>query len=167
MPPATFTFGPYTLPVSEAFYLTPLTVAIVNIKPILPGHILVLPRRATPRFCDLSPAEVADLWTTVHTLAPGLEKHFSAQALTMAIQDGQHAGQSVPHVHVHVIPRRGGDFERNDDVYDRLDDADMAPSKPAVDAPDHRPQRTQHEMAREAAVLRTLFDGSLPLDPDV
>jgi diadenosine tetraphosphate (Ap4A) HIT family hydrolase len=36
-------------------------------------------------------------------------------------QDGPAAGQTVPHVHVHVLPRRAGDFARNDDVYDELD----------------------------------------------
>ena len=37
-----------------------------------------------------------------------------------------HAGQSVPHVHVHVLPRRPGDFKSNDDVYDAIDDASKA-----------------------------------------
>ena len=39
------------------------------------------------------------------------------------MKDGQHAGQSVPHVHVHILPRRPGDFEKNDDVYDAIDDS--------------------------------------------
>ena len=38
-------------------------------------------------------------------------------------QDGETAGQSVPHVHVHCLPRKAGDFKRNDDVYDALDAA--------------------------------------------
>ena len=42
------------------------------------------------------------------------------------LQDGVHAGQSVPHVHVHVLPRRPGDFKSNDDVYDAIDDASKA-----------------------------------------
>jgi bis(5'-adenosyl)-triphosphatase len=44
----------------------------------------------------------------------------------LIMQDGQDAGQSVPHVHVHVLPRRPGDFHRNDDVYDAIDDNDAA-----------------------------------------
>ena len=39
------------------------------------------------------------------------------------MQDGVHAGQSVPHVHIHVLPRRPGDFANNDDVYDAIDGA--------------------------------------------
>lgn len=38
-------------------------------------------------------------------------------------QDGPAAGQTVPHVHVHCLPRRPGDLKRNDDVYDAIDDS--------------------------------------------
>ena len=38
------------------------------------------------------------------------------------LQDGPAAGQSVPHVHVHILPRKTGDFENNDEVYDAIDD---------------------------------------------
>jgi predicted metal-dependent phosphotriesterase family hydrolase len=43
-------------------------------------------------------------------------------------QDGASAGQTVPHVHVHVLPRKAGDFKENDEIYDAIDEAakDMA-----------------------------------------
>ena len=40
-------------------------------------------------------------------------------------QDGPEAGQTVPHVHVHVLPRRAGDFENNDEVYDAINTSDQ------------------------------------------
>lgn len=118
----------------------------MNTKPIVPGHCLVLSRRVTPRLTDLSPDEAADLWRTVHLVAPKLQSYFGGEALTIAVQDGPAAGQTVPHVHVHILPRKSGDFPRNDDVYTALD----VPDK------DRKP-RTLDEMATEAFALRPLF----------
>lgn len=36
------------------------------------------------------------------------------------LQDGPQAGQTVPHVHIHIVPRKGGDFENNDEIYDAV-----------------------------------------------
>ena len=46
---------------------------------------------------------------------------YEATASTVTIQNGPDAGQSVPHVHVHVMPRQKGDFEVNDDVYREIE----------------------------------------------
>ena len=51
-----------------------------------------------------------------------IEQYFGAESLTLAIQDGPAAGQSVPHVHIHCLPRRYGDFKNNDEVYDAIDE---------------------------------------------
>lgn len=42
-------------------------------------------------------------------------------ALVFSLQDGAMAGQTVPHVHIHVLPRRAGDFAKNDEVYDAIE----------------------------------------------
>jgi hypothetical protein len=65
------------------------------------------------------------MWQTAQRVGRVLEKHHGASALTLAIQDGADAGQTVPHVHVHVLPRRGGDFERNDEVYPAIEKAEQ------------------------------------------
>jgi diadenosine tetraphosphate (Ap4A) HIT family hydrolase len=44
------------------FATSPLSFAFVNLKPVVPGHVLVSPKRVVPRFADLSEEEVADLW---------------------------------------------------------------------------------------------------------
>ena len=52
--------------------------------------------------------EHVDLFQSVRVVSNALEKHYSADALNIAIQDGKDAGQSVPHVHVHILPRKSG-----------------------------------------------------------
>ncbi len=72
------------------------------------------------RFSDLTTEEVADIFSCVHRISPVLESVFTATSLSIVIQDGVDAGQTVPHVHVHLLPRRHGDFQRNDDIYDAV-----------------------------------------------
>ncbi|GAA6099972.1 bis(5'-adenosyl)-triphosphatase [Tachysurus ichikawai] len=57
--------------------------------------VLVCPLRPVERFRDLRPDEVADLFCTAQRVANAVEKHFSASSLTIAIQDGPEAGQTV------------------------------------------------------------------------
>jgi bis(5'-adenosyl)-triphosphatase len=151
---------------SEVFATTPLSFAFVNLKPVVPGHVLVCPKRVAPRFAELSAAEVADMWTLAQRVGAAVEPHFGADSLTLAIQDGPAAGQTVAHVHVHVLPRKAGDFEPNDKVYDAVDDASKElPAAAAaregggdrVDLDKERKPRTAEEMAAEAAELRALF----------
>lgn len=154
MSPSSFLFGPHLIRQSEVFLTSTLSFAFVNLKPILPGHVLVCPRRIVPRFKDLDNAEVSDLFLLVHKISDRLERIFNGTAMTISIQDGSDAGQSVPHVHVHVIPRRKGDFARNDDIYQEINGW-------KVDADEDREPRTLDEMAKEAEFLREQFNATI------
>ncbi|KAF4635887.1 hypothetical protein G7Y89_g2214 [Cudoniella acicularis] len=57
-------FGPFEV-TDQVFYKTPLCYALVNIKPILPGHVLVIPYRQAKRLTDLTSEEISDLFTAV------------------------------------------------------------------------------------------------------
>ena len=114
-------FGPHAIGPDQVIVRDDLAAAIVNIRPLVPGHTLVITTRPCARFADLTPAEVAALWTLAQRVGRGLEALHCADALTFSMQDGAGAGQSVPHVHVHVLPRRPGQFAHNDDVYDALE----------------------------------------------
>uniref|UniRef100_A0AAR2KC80 Bis(5'-adenosyl)-triphosphatase n=1 Tax=Pygocentrus nattereri TaxID=42514 RepID=A0AAR2KC80_PYGNA len=138
---ATIRFGQHVIKATSVFLQTELSFALVNRKPVVPGHVLVCPLRLVERFRDLRPDEVADLFTTTQRVADIVEKHFKASSLTIAIQ----------HVHVHVLPRRAGDFERNDSIYDELQKHD----KDSEDVPSK--WRSEEEMAKEATELRGLF----------
>nr|ABA91201.1 HIT domain containing protein [Oryza sativa Japonica Group] len=116
---AAYKFGPYKIDAREVFHSTPLSYAMVNLRPLLP----VCPKREVKRFADLSSNEISDLWVTAKEVGIRLEQYHKASSLTFAIQclqDGPQAGQTVPHVHIHVIPRKKGDFEKNDEIYDAL-----------------------------------------------
>ncbi|XP_020584336.1 bifunctional bis(5'-adenosyl)-triphosphatase/adenylylsulfatase FHIT [Phalaenopsis equestris] len=151
-----FTFGPYKINPSEVFYSTKLSYALVNLRPLLPGHVLVCPRRGVKRFADLTADETADLWLVAKEVGGKLERHHKASSLTFAIQDGPQAGQTVAHVHIHIIPRKSGDFEKNDEIYDAIDMKEKQ-LKESLDLDLDRKDRTFEEMAREAEEYRFLF----------
>ena len=86
--PSPLYFGPWNLDRSQVFYHSEHVLGIVNLKPLVPGHVLIIPKRVVNRIADLSPSELQDLFSTVQIVGPTLEKHFGASALNIAIQDG-------------------------------------------------------------------------------
>ena len=77
--------------------------------PIVPGHVLVCPVRCVPRFEDLTAEERTAIFDMATLLRASLTKVFSAEGFHCVWNAGKVAGQSVPHFHLHVIPRREGD----------------------------------------------------------
>lgn len=118
--------------------------------------MLVCPRREVKRFAELTTDETSDLWLTAQKVGKQLESYHKASSLTFAIQDGPQAGQTVPHVHIHIIPRKSGDFEKNDEIYDALDVKEKE-MKQSLDLDKERKDRSIEEMAEEADEYRKLF----------
>ena len=154
-------FGKFKISRDQIFYSASnnLTKAFVNLRPIVPGHVLVIPARVVPRMEDLTEEEYIDLWKGVREVQRMIESVYGASSSNVAVQDGRSAGQSVPHVHVHILPRKDGDFERNDDMYDALQEwapRDELQQKISLDVPedDDRRDRTVVEMAEEATLYR-------------
>ncbi|KAK3678459.1 Dinucleoside triphosphate hydrolase [Recurvomyces mirabilis] len=106
---------------SQVFHITKHSFAIVNLKPLLPGHILVSPLAVKPSLSDLSHDEVSDLFTTVTRIQRTLKRLYKADAFNVAVQDGEAAGQSVSHVHCHVIPRQREDAGGDDKIHQWLE----------------------------------------------
>ncbi|XP_077181111.1 bis(5'-adenosyl)-triphosphatase [Paroedura picta] len=142
-------FGQHLIKPSVVFLKTELSFALVNRKPVVPGHVLICPLRPVERFRELHPEEVADLFCMTQRVGNVVEQHFGGTSLTIAVQDGPEAGQTVKHVHVHILPRKTGDFSRNDNVYEELQrhDKEDTPGK----------WRSEEEMAAEATVLKKYF----------
>lgn len=141
---------------SQVFYENDSAAAIVNLKPVVPGHVLVIPKTHYERFTDIPPADLAKLFDAVQAVGNVVEHAFSGDSLSIAIQDGPNAGQTVAHVHVHVLPRRAGDIEPNDAVYEHLERFGLelrSIHEKQVDS-DRKP-RSPEQMRAEADWLRT------------
>lgn len=75
---------------------------------------------------------------------------------SVVIQDGPQAGQTVPHVHIHVLPRKAGDFEKNDEIYDAIEVKEKELQQ-KLDLDKERKDRSLEEMNQEADQYRSLF----------
>jgi histidine triad (HIT) family protein len=85
----------------------PDVVAFLDARPLLPGHVLVVPRVHVPDFAALPPALLSALFGAAQRLAVAVEAALGADGAFVAVN--HKVSQSVPHVHVHVVPRRRGD----------------------------------------------------------
>jgi histidine triad (HIT) family protein len=94
---------------SRTVYEDDDVLAFLDANPLAPGHTLVVPKSHRGRLNDADADEAADVFGAVHELTPRIESAVDAPATTVAINNGEAAGQEVPHVHVHVIPRFEGD----------------------------------------------------------
>ncbi|KAK4538807.1 hypothetical protein CDCA_CDCA20G4832 [Cyanidium caldarium] len=153
-----YAFGPHRIRRGvEVFFSTRLTYAMVNVRPIVEHHVLVVPRRCVARFADMTHEEVCDLWLSAQCIGARLEVYGQARGVTglqFVLQDGSGSGQTVPHVHVHVVPRAPGDFEPNDLVYEALERSPLRRLSP--DAATQR-NRSDEDMTVEREELRRLF----------
>lgn len=86
-----------------------LLFAFLDINPLSEGHTLLIPKRVVARVADLTPEEAAELGRVLPMLAKKVLAATGAPGCNILLNDGRVAGQEVPHVHYHVIPRRPDD----------------------------------------------------------
>jgi histidine triad (HIT) family protein len=87
----------------------PGTVAFLDVSPLADGHVLVVPEVHVARVEDLEEEAAAALFRAVTRLAGPVRIAVGAAGTTIGINDGDATGQTVPHVHVHIVPRWEGD----------------------------------------------------------
>ena len=90
---------------SRTVYEDETTLAFLDVNPLAPGHTLVIPKDHCHRVQDCDAALAGDVFATVAAVAPAIEAAVDAPATTIAVNNGEAAGQEVPHAHVHVVPR--------------------------------------------------------------
>lgn len=93
-----------TLP-SFKLYEDAKTLAIMDINPASPGHALVLPKEHGQAIFDISADAVAAVSATAQKIAKAADIALNPAGITVLQANGPGAAQSVPHYHVHVIPR--------------------------------------------------------------
>ncbi len=79
--------------------------------PVSKGHALVIPKRHNASFFDTSTEERDALLTGLDYARQRIDEDHQPAAFNIGINDGQAAGQTVPHLHIHVIPRYDGDVD--------------------------------------------------------
>ena len=84
------------------------TLAFMDVMPQAEGHTLVIPKAPCRGLLDADPAALAALMASVQTVARAVRTAFSADGLTLFQFNEAAGGQTVFHLHVHVIPRREG-----------------------------------------------------------
>ncbi len=84
-------------------------LAFLDAAPMAHGHTLVVPRAHVERFTELSEAQAGRLFAVAVRVGRALKEALGAPGFTVGLNDGRVAGQGVPHVHLHLVPRFPGD----------------------------------------------------------
>ena len=84
------------------------TLAFMDVMPQAEGHVLVIPKEPAESILDLSAHGAAAMIATAQRVAKAVKKSLNAPGIMLAMLNGAPAGQSVFHVHFHIIPRSAG-----------------------------------------------------------
>jgi diadenosine tetraphosphate (Ap4A) HIT family hydrolase len=95
----------------EVLFKADTAMAILDSFPISPGHALVIPKRHVADYFELTAEEQNELWQLVNRCKMILQDRFHPDGFNIGINVGEMAGQSIFHVHIHLIPRYKGDMK--------------------------------------------------------
>lgn len=98
-----------TLPSDRAIDSNNSGMVIRDGFPVSPGHTLIIPTRHIGSFFELTDTERAELFALLDHAKFGLDQEYHPDGYNIGINDGAAAGQTVPHLHIHLIPRYQGD----------------------------------------------------------
>lgn len=83
--------------------------AILDIMPRAPGHTMVIPRKHSVNLLDLPVEEIGPVFEAVQKVAARIKEVLNPDGFTIGINHGGVSGQTVPHLHIHILPRFNGD----------------------------------------------------------
>jgi len=93
---------------SVKVYEDALTLAFMDIMPSTEGHTLVIPKEPAETVFDLSPDAAAAVMKTTQKIAKAVKKALDCPGVMLVQLNGAASGQTIPHIHFHVLPRQGG-----------------------------------------------------------
>lgn len=85
------------------------TLAFLDVFPVSNGHVLIVPKRHLEDLADLTAEEWVEIGKLAKIVGNSLRKGLLADGFSLLLRNGKAAGQEVPHVHFHLIPRFQGD----------------------------------------------------------
>ncbi len=94
---------------SAVIYEDEAAIAFMDVNPASPGHTLVIPKKHAATIDEMSADELGNLFRAVSKVAAAVKKALNPEGINILQNNGSAAGQVVPHVHVHIIPRHSGD----------------------------------------------------------
>ncbi len=104
----------------KSFYSTAQFSALYNIAPVLPGHSLIIPNKHYTSLFELSDDELGEMMIFARKITTVLKTVFQCDGFDWTIQDGVSAGQTVPHLHLHIIPRKRYDLPEGQEWYGKV-----------------------------------------------
>lgn len=104
----------------KSFCTTSRFSAIYNIAPILPGHSLIIPNKHYESLFELSDDELSEMMVFARKITAVLKSVFNCDGFDWTIQDGVSAGQTVPHLHLHIILRKPHDMPESNEWYSKI-----------------------------------------------
>ncbi len=94
----------------QKFYEDDLVFALYDVRPICEGHCVLVPKRHVERLENLSVEEMSGLFQLIKKTQKAVERAFDKPNYLILQKNGASAGQTVPHVHIHFIPRKKEEF---------------------------------------------------------
>jgi bis(5'-adenosyl)-triphosphatase len=110
--------------IRNAFLRNKNFLAVYNIAPVLPGHALVIPVRHIESVFDFTPEELTIFGIFMLKTTRILLKAFNGEGFDWSLQEKECAGQSIPHLHFHIVVRKQGDLKSYGDWYPLIDQND-------------------------------------------
>ena len=94
---------------SRVFFRSDAVLALWDLYPVTPGHALIVPVRHVPTWFEATKTEQTELMSTLELVKAEVERRGQIDGWNIGVNVGAAAGQTVPHLHIHLIPRRTGD----------------------------------------------------------